>query len=165
MQSVLERKSLEIDGCPKFGWNFDKEHPMCKQCKRASQCFSFSAQDERKRKIGYKPRIPKAKRKRGNTLPLQVSLPTIQNGKIQITLRVDLAWLREHAKSEYGTENYWLIHPPSSNAAFFAKFRPTGFFSANFLLKPLKTPILTSFINNLTQSYPMERSKQNSKNN
>jgi len=104
MQVVLERKRVEINGCPKFGCGFDREHPMCKQCKRASQCLSLSAQDERKRKIGYKPRIPYAKHTR-STPPIQASSATIQNGKIQITLTFDLKWLRDHAESEHGTEN------------------------------------------------------------
>jgi len=97
---------MEINGCPKFGWNFDREHPMCKQCKRASQCLSLSAQDERKRKVGCKPRIPYVKEKRGGTPPIQASSATIQNGKVQITLTFDLAWLRKHAESEHGTDNH-----------------------------------------------------------
>jgi hypothetical protein len=97
---------VEINGCPKFGWGFDREHPMCEQCKRASQCLSLSAQDERKRKIGCKPRIPYAKQAKRSTPPIQASSATIQNGKIQITLTFDLKWLREHAESEHGTENH-----------------------------------------------------------
>jgi len=97
---------MEINGCPKFGWNFDRDHPMCKQCKRASQCLSLSAQDVRKRKIGAKPRIPYVKETRGCTPPIQASSVTIQNGKVQITLTFDLAWLRKHAESEHGTDNH-----------------------------------------------------------
>jgi len=106
MHSVLERKKMEINGCPKFGWNFDSDHPMCKQCKRVSQCLSLSAKDVRKRKIGGKPRIPYVKEKGGSTPPIQASSATIQNGKVQITLTFDLAWLRKHAESEHGTENH-----------------------------------------------------------
>jgi hypothetical protein len=97
---------MEINGCPKFGWNFDRDHPMCKQCRRASQCLSLSAQDIRKRKIGGKPSIPYGKQTRGNTPPIQASSATIQNGKVQITLTFDLAWLRKHAESEHGTDDH-----------------------------------------------------------
>ena len=95
----------QIDSCPKFGWNFHKQHPMCKICKRAQECVKLSKQDDKmKRKMGQKPKIPYAQCKREP--PVHILSPTIQDHKwIQITMKFDLEWLRKHIPPEGEAES------------------------------------------------------------
>lgn len=93
----------QIDSCPKFGWNFHRQHPMCKICKRAPECVKLSKQDKMKRKTGYNP-IPYAQQKRKPQV--HISRPTIQDGKwIHISIKFDLDWLRKHIPSEDEAES------------------------------------------------------------
>lgn len=94
--SLLGRKMPKIGRCESFGVGYDEMNEMCRNCKSEDECLHEQSVAQAQLQCGMGPTPPIVHvPTKMVCVPVEVTKPTIEDGKVTIRVTFDLAWMKK----------------------------------------------------------------------